>query len=277
MLSLFRFLYRHAFIVYFIILEIISFVFLLNKNPYQRASFLNSSDFVVASIYQRVDNLVSYLSLKEVNMYLSEENTKLKNNSIPFFRKTFDNNVIIRDSSFEQEFTFYSAKIIKNSTGQRNNYLTLNRGSLNGVEKGMGVVSKNGVVGIVLETSKRFSAVMSVLNKDFKISAKVAKNDYFGSVIWPGDDYRTGRLIDIPNHVSLVKGDLIVTSGFSGIFPAGISIGKVKSVYRKDGSGFLEVDIEFTEDYRKLSYVHVVKNLHRIEREELESLIPEND
>ena len=277
MLSLFRFLYKHAFIVYFLILEIVSFAFLLQKNPYQRASFLNSSDILVAQTYEIFDNMVSYLYLREVNEYLSDENSELKKNSIPFFKKSFDQNIIYRDSSYEQEFTFYGAKIIRNSTGQRNNYLTLNRGEINGVKKGMGVVSNKGVVGIVLESSKRFAAVMSILNKEFKISAKIEKNGYFGSVVWPGENYRTGRLVDIPNHVSLVEGDLIVTSGFSGIFPAGIPIGKVKTVFRKAGSGFLEVEMEFTEDYRNVSFVHVVKYLHHIERQEIESLIPEDD
>jgi rod shape-determining protein MreC len=277
MLSLFRFLYKHAFIVYFLILEIISFAFLLQKNPFQRASFLNSSDYLVASTYNAYDNVLSYLNLGEVNEYLSQENSHLKSNSIEYFRKSFDNNVIYRDSSYEQEFIFYGAKIIRNSTSRRNNYFTINKGEMNGIEKGMGVVSNKGVMGIVIETSKRFSAVMSILNKDFKLSGKMEKNGYFGSIIWPGTDYRLGRLLDIPNHVSLVQGDLVVTSGYSGVFPAGLPVGRVKAVERRAGSGFLEVDIEFTEDYRKASYVHVVKYLHHIEREKLESLIPQND
>lgn len=276
MLSLFRFLFKHIFIVYFIVLEVICFIFILNNNPFQRASFLNSSDYIFARTYQVYDNVLSYLNLGEVNKYLSEENSELKNSSIQFFRKSFDQNVIYRDTSYEQEFTFFRAKIIRNSTNKRNNYLTLDRGTLNGVRQGMGVVSKNGVVGIVIESSKRFSAVMSILNKDFKISARIAKNNYFGSVIWPGEDYRFGKLVDVPNHVSLIEGDLIVTSGFSGIFPANIPVGKVVSVERKAGSGFLEVEIEFTEDLRKTTYVHVVKYLHQLEREELESKIPEN-
>jgi len=238
---------------------------------------LNSSDFFIARTYNAFDNAVNYLKLNEVNEYLSEENSELKDNSIKYFRKTFNQNVIIRDSSYEQEFTFISAKIIRNTTNHRSNYLTLDKGALNGIKVGMGVVSKNGIIGIVIETSKRFSAVMSILNKDSKVSARVEKNGYFGSVIWPGNNYRNGYLLDIPNHVSLVEGDLIVSSGFSGIFPEGIPIGIVKAVERKAGSGFLEIEIEFTEDYRNVSYAHIVKYLHHFERKELESNIPEHD
>jgi len=277
MLNIFRFLYKHAFIVYFIFLEIISFSLLLQKNPFQRASFLNSSDFFVARTYEVFDNVIDYLHLHDVNEYLSEENSELKEHSIEYFRKTFDQNVIIRDSSYEQEFTFYSAKIIRSTTNQRNNYITLDKGSLVGIKKGMAVVSKNGIIGIVIETSKRFSVVMSVLNKESKVSGRVEKNGYFGSVVWPGENYRIGQLLDIPNHVSLIEGDLIITSGFSGIFPAGVPIGKVKTVEKKAGSGFLVVEIEFTEDYRSVSFAHVVKYLHHIERREIESKIPKND
>lgn len=277
MLSLFRFLYKHAFIVYFILLEIISFTFLLQSNPFQRASFLNSSDYITARTYETFNNISSYLNLAEVNDYLAEENTKLKSSSIQYFKKSFDNNIIIRDTSYEQEYTFYPAEIIRNSVNKRNNFLTLNRGEMHGIEKGMGVVSKNGVVGIVIETSKRYSAVMSVLNKDFKMSVKILKNNYFGSLVWPGENYRIGKVLDIPNHVSLVEGDIVVSSGFSGIYPAGIMVGKVKSVFQKAGSGFLEVEIEFTEDFKKLSYVHIVKNLHKMERMELESKLQVND
>ena len=116
MLNLFRFLYNNAFIVYFILLEIISFSLILQKNPYQRASFLNSSDFFVARTYEVYDNVIEYLNLGDINEYLSEENSELKEHSIKYFRKTFGENVIIRDSSYEQEFTFYSAKIIRSTT-----------------------------------------------------------------------------------------------------------------------------------------------------------------
>ena len=277
MLSLFRFLQKHSFIVYFIFLEVIAFIFILEKNPFQRASFLNSSDYLVAEILQTTDNIDTYLNLKEVNSYLSNENSALKESNIGYFQKSFDQNIIYRDSTYQQVYSFHAAKVIRNSTNKRSNYLTLNRGSVNGVEQGMGIITDNGVVGIVLQTSKRFSAVMSVLNKDSRISAKVKKNGYFGSVIWKGKDHRIGHLVDIPNHVSLVKGDLVITSGFSGIFPENIPIGTVNAVERKQGSGFLEVEIIFSQDYQTTEHVHIVKYLHKTERENLEKNILQND
>ncbi|HAW52586.1 MAG TPA: rod shape-determining protein MreC [Flavobacteriales bacterium] len=277
MLSLIRFLLKHAFIVYFLVLESIAFILLFQSNPYQRASFLNSSDYLFAGTYQAFDRMNDYLELKRVNQDLSWENSELKKSAIRYFRKSFDQTVIYRDTAFRQEYTFYPVKIIRNTTHLRNNYMTLNKGEMNGVRQGMGVISSKGVLGIVIETSKQFSVAMSVLNKDSRISARVKKNGYFGSVIWTGGDYRIGRLNEIPNHVSLVEGDTIVTSGFSGIFPENVPIGTVKTVTRKKGSGFLEIEIVFTQDFKTLSYGHIVKYLHEIERKEIESKIPKND
>ncbi|MEQ8324845.1 MAG: rod shape-determining protein MreC [Vicingaceae bacterium] len=277
MLSLLRFLFRHSYVVYFLLLEAVAFLFLIQNNPYQRASFLNSSDFIFASTYKAFDNAANYMNLHRVNMELANENSELRNKSIHYFRKTFNNNVIYRDSSYEQEYAFHPAKIIRSTTNQRNNYLTLDKGEMNGVRAGMGVISANGVLGIVIETSKHFSVAMSVLNKNSRLSAMVRKNGYFGSVEWPGENYRIGLLKEIPNHVSLVEGDTVVTSGFSGIFPEGVPIGTVKAVSRKPGSGFLEVEILFTQDYRKVSYANVIKYLHHLERQKLESIILDND
>lgn len=277
MLSLLRFLLKHAFIVYFIVLEGIALVMLFQSNPYQRSTILNSSEYVFAGTYQALDKAKNYLVLNEINQNLSKENSALKNNSIEYFRKSFDQNIIYRDSSYEQEYAFHPVKVIRNTTHFRNNYMTLNRGELNGVRKGMGVVSNQGVLGIIIETSKRFSVAMSVLNKNSRISARVKKNGYFGSVVWNGQNYRIGMLNEIPNHVSLLEGDTIVTSGFSGIFPENVPIGTVQSVTRKKGSGFLEVEILFTQDYRNLSFGHVVKYLQDLERSKIEAKIPDND
>jgi len=252
-------------------------VMLFQSNPYHRSTILNSSEYVFASTYQALDKVKNYLVLNEINQNLSKENSALKNNSIEYFRKSFDQNIIYRDSSYEQEYAFHPVKVIRNTTHFRNNYMTLNRGELNGVRKGMGVVSNQGVLGIIIETSKRFSVAMSILNKNSRISARVKKNGYFGSVVWTGQNYRIGMLNEIPNHVSLLEGDTIVTSGFSGIFPENVPIGTVQSVTRKKGSGFLEVEILFTQDYRNLSFGHVVKYLQDLERSKIEAKIPDND
>jgi rod shape-determining protein MreC len=277
MLSLLRFLLKHGFIVYFVVLESIALIMLFQSNPYQRASILNSSDYIFAGTYQAFDNIQDYLELKKVNQELSAENSELKKSAIRYFRRSFDQNVIYRDTSYHQEYTFYPVKIIRNTTHLGNNYMTLNKGELNGVRQGMGVISNKGVLGIVIETSKQFSVAMSVLNKSSRISAKVKKNGYFGSVTWAGQNYRIGMLNEIPNHVSLVEGDTIVTSGFSGIFPENIPIGTVKTVTRKKGSGFLAVELFFTQDYKSLSFGHIVKYLRDIDRKEIEAKIPRND
>lgn len=277
MLSLLRFLYRHAFIVYFLLLEAFSLAFLIQDNPYHRASFLNSSNFLSGRIYEAYDNVFAYLDLREENARLSSENSSLRQYTIGNYRKIFGSNIIIGDTVYNQEFLVYPARVIRNSTGRLSNYLTIDKGEMHGISTGMGVVSASGVVGIIVGTSPRFSAVMSLLNKDFKLSTRIAKNGYFGSLVWNGGDYRRATLLDIPNHINLQRGDLVETTGYSSIFPAGLPVARVQSVRRIAGSGFLEVGVEYTEDYRKLDYVHVVKYLHAMERDSLNTLFPDHD
>jgi len=131
----------------------------------------------------------------------------------------------------------------------------------------------------VINVSDHFSSVMSVLNTKSKISGKIKKNGYFGPVIWESsnNDYKTGQLLDIPNHVELEIGDTILTSGYSDDFPEGIAIGTIKGFALIKGGNFHEIDVDFLVDYRTVSHVYVVKSLLKEEQNALEALNPTDD
>jgi len=135
----------------------------------------------------------------------------------------------------------------------------------------MGVISSKGVVGIIKNVSDHFSSVMSVLHEKNKLSAKIKKSGYYGSLVWEGNNYREAELKDIPNHVKLAIGDTIVTSGYSSIFPENILIGTVKEFDLPKGNNFYNIKIEFTEDYKNLSHVYIVRSLLKEEKEKLEA------
>ena len=134
----------------------------------------------------------------------------------------------------------------------------------------MGVISSRGIVGIVKDVSDNFSSVISVLHKDSKISAKIKKYGDVGSVLWNGYNYRRASLIDIPTHVPITRGDTIITSGFSSVFPEGIVIGKIIDHRIESGNTFYTITIEFSEDFNKLSYVYIIKNFFKNEQNDLE-------
>ena len=269
MKSLLQFLLRQHFFFLFLLLEVTSFILLVQNNFYQRSSFINSTNTFTGNILVTLNNISQYFSLKDANLKLAEENARLLNESKKYYMKTDEHVFLYKDTLYRQQYEFVSAKVIGNTTNNRNNYLTLNKGSRQGIQKDMGVITSNGIVGIVKEVSLNFSSVISVLHKDTKISAKVKKNGHLGTVNWSGGDYRYGELIDIPTHVKPTLGDTVITSGYSSSFPEGIMIGTISDFEIEKGDNFYTITIKFSTDFNNISYAYIIRN---IMKEELDKL-----
>jgi rod shape-determining protein MreC len=248
---------------------VISITLIIQNNYYQNSSFINSTNDISGNLLTKLNNISQYFSLKEANRKLSEENAMLLTESKKYYIKT-DNRIFTHDDTlYKQQYEFASAKVIRNSTNKRNNYLTLDKGSNQGIQVDMGVITSAGIVGIVKAVSPNFSSVMSVLNKETKISAKVKKNGHLGTVIWKGGNYRFGELIDIPTHVKPVLGDTIITSGFSNSFPEGIMIGTIVDFRIEKGDNFYTITIKFSTDFNSISYAYIIKNFMKTELDKL--------
>ena len=150
------------------------------------------------------------------------------------------------------------------------NYITINKGSLHGIANEMAVCSSEGVVGMVEKTSKHYAKVIPLINVNLRVSAKIKKNGYYGSLQWDGDDYRYTYLNDIPFHVNAEPGDTIVTSGLSPIFPEGKIIGFIESI-NKETANFLTIKVKFATDFKKIFDVYVIANTRKLEQEQLET------
>ena len=270
MRNLFAFIWKNYFVFLFILLEIIAYFLIVQNNSFHKASFLNSSNVISASIFNTTNNISGYLGLRSTNELLAVENEKLHAQSILSFAKFYTNLWRINDTIYEQQYTYLSARVINNSIYKRNNYLTLNKGNRHGIKQEMAVISSNGIVGIVKDVSGNFSSVLSVLHKNSKISAKIKKNGYFGSLVWDGADFKICTLSDIPNHVKISKGDAIVTSKYSAIFPEGIPIGNIVDFKINPGDNFYTISVKLSTDFSNLSYVYVVNNLMKGEQITLE-------
>ena len=277
MRNLIRFLVKNSFVFLFLFLEFIAFTLLVQNNRYQSSKVLNSSNFLVGNLYTSVNNFKEYLGLKNINEELATHNATLQSKQIESFVKLYGNSVRINDTIYKQQYVYTNAKIVNNTVNKRNNYITINKGELNGIESGMGVISANGSVGIVKNVSDNFSSIISILHKDAKISGKIKRSGYYGSVIWDGTDYRKGNLFDIPNHVKVEIGDTVVTSGYSSIFPENIPIGIVSGFDLPEGSNFYEIEIDFSVDYKNISQVYIIKNLLKEEQKEIEALNQEEN
>ena len=178
------------------------------------------------------------------------------------------------DSSLVHQYTYIPARVINNSVIYRNNYLTLNRGSIHGVKKHMGVICPGGVVGIVMNVSEHFCTVQSALNKNSIINAKILENNYFGPLVWEGEDPRYGILKDINKHVEVKKSQTVVTSAFSHIFPENIPIGKIEEVGYDPGGNFYRLEVRLSTPFASLSNAYIILNKMQDEINALESQNP---
>lgn len=258
MRTLLRFIVRYQFVLIFLLLEGVSLWLLASSNYYQRAAFGNITRGISGGINKRIELATKYLRLNEANDHLLRENIDLRSKLARLNTQLEGYSHLAVDTLYDKGFVFIPAKIISNSVDKQHNFLMINVGRKHGVTQEMGVVSSDGVIGVVTAVSESYATVISLLNIDLKISARVKKNRYFGSLFWNGKDYRQVVLSEIPNHVHLAKGDTIVTSGFSSLFPAELLLGTVREVDKSMGN-FLNVTVDLTEDFRKIDHVWVVK------------------
>jgi rod shape-determining protein MreC len=274
MRNLIQFIIRYHVVLLFLMLETLSLVLLFNANDYHKAWLVNKADRLTGNYYLRIGNAREYLHLRQINEQLSQENTRLRNQLEKAYRAEDIYFYSVNDSLHQQQYYFTPAKVIDNSVNKRQNFLTLNKGKKDGIREEMGVISNQGLIGLIVGVSDHFSVAISLLNTDFKVSAKILKNDYYGSLSWPGHDYRYALLSEIPHHVHVDVGDTIVTSGYSSTFPEGVLVGTVES-FSVTGGSFLEIEVRLSVDFKSITYVNVVSNLRRFERDKLEkSILP---
>mgnify|MGYP000969609447 CR=1 FL=1 len=263
------FIWKYKFFFLFLVLEALSITLLAKRSYFQKSVITNVTDSMTGSILGTYSNITGYFKLREENERLSIENAvlweKIKSGQVTTDTTTY----FLDDTLNRQSYEYMVAKVISNSTNHRNNYIMLNKGRKHGITPDMAVINPQGIIGTVVSVSENFSWVMSVLNKNSKVSGKLNRLSQMGSVMWSGINPRTGSLMDIPVHVKVKKGDTITSSGYSYIFPEGIMIGTVESVSEREGEHFHDIEFVWSADLNSLTYVYVVKNLFREEQVEL--------
>lgn len=252
---------KYQFTIIFIILEIISCSLIIWHNHYQRTFFSNHTHLFFNTLSLGVSSVSDYFNLKETNEQLMLENVALRNQLASI--NLNENSKHISDTvRGEQTYIYRWVRAINVSANRTKNYMTINAGEIDQIREEMAVISKNGVVGVVNNTGEHYSTVLPLINVNLKLSAKLKKNDYYGSLQWDGDNYRYTYLNDIPYHVPVEIGDTIITSGFSYIFPEGELIGFVESV-EKDNPNFLTIKVRFAVDFKNIRDLYIIENKNR--------------
>jgi rod shape-determining protein MreC len=251
---------------------------MLTKVSKTHETFFAGTVFEVTGYFNsRYANLQQYFNLKEANQKLAEENTRLRNALGSNFISPDTTVIPFTDSSFvdtlgrKRKFIYLPAKVIGNSYTLQNNYLMLERGTNQGIKKGMAVVGPSGIVGVVVDVSSNISKVMSLLHRNSKVSAMLKKDNTTGSIEWDGADPSLLVLRNISKSAKVVKGDTVLTSAYSANFPSQLMIGRVASITADPATNYYTLKIKTATNFFTIQSVDVIYNTRFNEQIELEN------
>jgi len=258
MTPLIRFLIRFHKVLLFLTLETIAFVLIFNNSNYQNIQLAGVVDDIKGTVYEKYSGIKQYFSLKKENEKLIAENLELRKKLNSYTNLDTIYSGTVKDILYSSVYNYTSAKVIRNSTNQQHNFITLNIGSKQGVKPEMGVISSEGMVGMIVKVSENYSSAISVLNIGFiKFSGKLKRSGDYGTISWNGGDINTVQLHDIIQQSDVVVGDTVITNQLSGVFPENIPIGTVSKINVKDGT-FYEIDVKLIQNMKLLKNVYVI-------------------
>ena len=277
MLQLVDFVARNRFFLVFVLLEVLSIWMVVRSNSYWGATYFNTTNYYVAKTLAFSNSAKEFSQLGQINADLAKENARLHSILTTLNQKTAADAPVgyVPDSLFATRFTYTVAKVVDNETNRPNNVLTIDKGTKDGIQPGMAVISATGVVGSVRFCSENYSVVTSILHSEFRVSSKLVRSNELGYAKWSGKDPNFIDLIDVSKYTRIFKGDSAVTSNQNKVFPPGIMVGKVVEIAVHPNQTFYNITLKLATDFRNLSYVYVVRNQQLGEQEKLKQRIEE--
>lgn len=264
--------YHHWFL--FVLLEVISLVLLFQYNSYQGSAWLSSANAISGKVNEGRAEVESFFSLKKMNGNLTLRNFYMER-QLNQLRRLYGEatedtaGLWAKEMLFLKQYRLVPAKVITNELNKMNNLLTIDCGAKDGVDVGMGVACGQGVVGVVYLVSDHYAVVMPVLNTASRISCAIRGHNYFGVLRWDGKDAGIAYLEDIPRHARFNRGDWVETNGYSSIFPPGVLVGKIETVYNSADGLSYRVKVRLSTDFGCLRDVVVVNDPTIAERTRL--------
>ncbi|MBD5176674.1 MAG: rod shape-determining protein MreC [Muribaculaceae bacterium] len=276
MRNLLNFIIRYSTWFVFAIYVLLSCILLSQRDDYHASVMLTSANALTGGVYRTASGISGYFNLKKINQSLQESNANLENENLNLRDRIAQLSTILADLDSTalnkigpDRFEYALASVINNSTRHPQNYFTINSGTLDGVERGMGVVDHNGIVGIVNVAGPHTARVISILNETQHFSVKLKNSPYVGSLSWHGGDPSIAYMEEVPRHAKYNIGDTVVTSGYSTTFPYGIPVGTVMNRVKTSDDNFYILKIRLASDFNTLSTVRVIKDMHKNELDSL--------
>ena len=249
--------------IVFLLLEVASLVLLFRFNAYQGSVWTTQANEVAGRVLDGQQRIIAYIHLGKLNQQLTETNLELQteNDVLRHRLAALEHDSSLTERVLAEQLANIQripAQVINNSIRERENYITINRGSADGVKNEMGVVCGTGVVGIVCQTGKHYAIVLPVLNSRSSISCRLHDTEYFGYMKWNGGNPLRAFIDDIPRHAKIRVGETVETSGYSNVVPAGIFVGKVKRILNSDDGLSYKLEIGLSTDFARLRDVSVI-------------------
>lgn len=278
--NLINFLRKNSHWFVFIFLEIICFYFIFTTNSFQKSIFFNSSNEVTGRVYAISGSVLSYFGLRTENQELLEKNAQLQSQISQLKDYIYDlendslkTNAFLTDSlGLQRKQQYIKARVENNTISQIYNFIIINKGKNDGVQSDMGVVSQQGIVGVVRDVTPNYAVVQPVLNPHSRFSCKILNSNTAGTLVWDGGDPRYANLTEYPKYEKVEKGDTIITSGFSDIFPEGIFVGIIEDYKSETNDNFYSLKVKLSTDFGALKSVLLLSGKDE-ERKELEQKI----
>lgn len=270
MQQIINFLIRNKNFLLFLLLLCISLILTIQSHSYHRSKVISSTNFLTGGVYGWRYAINNYFGLKTENQRLLKENELLRNKLSVFIKDT--TSIQHTDTTtFDKPFTFIKGNVFKNDYTKADNYILINKGEKDGIHPDMGVITDKGIVGIVENTSKNYSRVISILNSNIRINAGLKKSNQYGSLVWNGKDPNIVQLETIPRQAVLKEGDTIITNGRSTIFPRGIGIGTITNYELDQSQSYFLIDVQLFNDMTDIGFVYAIQSSDATEIKSLEN------
>jgi rod shape-determining protein MreC len=262
----------HLFV--FFTLIVFSFVLIYKNNNYQHFVISTSSQSLTGPLQKFGSFFYRQFIYPKENAFLQQQNVNLlkeKDNMFIFIEDSAGSVFNNENKRKQRMYDISTAHVVFNTINKTHNYIIIDKGRKSGVSPDMAVLSPNGVVGVVSDVSDNFSAVISLLNPNSRVSAKIVPINQIGTVVWVDSDPTIAQVIDIPQHLLVAVGDSVVTSGYSDVFPKDILIGTVIEKFDNPNNTFLTIKIRLATDFRNLYNVSLISNLYKPELDSLKA------
>lgn len=274
MRNLIAFFKRFQIFLVFVLLQVVALSAYVRYSDFARLQVFSSASRINGGLFEVRNSVTKHFNLENTNRTLEWENARLREKLKLSNYKVERELIQIEDTNYHQQYLYVAATVINNTYDKRNNYMTIDIGRKHGVQKGWGVISSKGVVGIVHLVGESYSVVKTILSKNINVDVSMRDGGAFGLLKWDGINPKICQVSGISNDITIKKFTKVITRGGSGIFPRGIPVGVITKRKSIEGKPLWDLQVRIAEDFRTIQHVYVIRNVMLDELRELEGKIP---